>query len=273
MAKTIVVPLDETELAERALPVATSLAELIGADLELLLVDASGPPSAEEEAYLSEREESLPAQLRVRHRAVHRDVEVHEAIVDEALTLPDPVVVMATHGRSAIGELVLGSVADAVIRRSPVPVVVIGPRCSGPAFTGDGPVLVALDGSEGDEDVLATAERLGPQLGGPLVVVHVRVPVAVDAGIVLTHDEDVATRAADRLRAAGLAAAELTVEAVNPSEELVRTAAHRGARAVLVGTHRPSRLERAVLGSTAMAVIRRSPCPTIVVGRAASAEG
>lgn len=267
MTKTIVVPLDETELAERAVPAAASLAQLTGAELELVMVNASGPPSVEEEAYLDEQRASLPERLRVRHRAVHRDVDVPEAIVAEALASPDPVVVMATHGRSAIGELVLGSVADAVIRRSPVPVVAIGPRCETASFAGDGPVLVALDGSTGDERVLATAIRLGPELGGAFVAVHVRVPVAVDAGVTLEHDEEVATRAAERLRAAGLVAAELTVEALHPAEELVRAAAHRGARAIIVGTHRPSRLERAVLGSTAMAVVRRSPCPTIVTGR------
>ncbi|MGH2460339.1 MAG: universal stress protein [Chloroflexota bacterium] len=38
------------------------------------------------------------------------------------------VVVMATHGRSGVSRLVLGSVADAVIDQANIPVVLIGPR-------------------------------------------------------------------------------------------------------------------------------------------------
>jgi nucleotide-binding universal stress UspA family protein len=266
VTKTIVVPLDETELAERALPVAASLAAAAGAELELLVVDAAGPRSLEEETYLTSMREQLPVELQVRQVAVHRDAPVAELVVTEAVGRPEPVIVMATHGRTAIGELVLGSVADAVIRRSPVPVVLVGPRCSPAPIAGDGPILVALDGSPGDAGVIETAARFGVELGGPVVAVHVRVPVAVDGGVVLEGGDEVAVHAAEQLRALGVPAAELTVEALYPAEELVRTASHRGARAIVVGTHRPSRLERAVLGSTAMAVVRRSTCPAVVVG-------
>ena len=49
------------------------------------------------------------------------------AIVDLARAADDPLVVMATHGRSGIGRWVLGSVADRVVRHGPGPVLGVRP--------------------------------------------------------------------------------------------------------------------------------------------------
>lgn len=236
MTKTVVVPLDDSDLAARALPVAEALADAAGADVETISV----PPSA----------------------------SVADAIVDDAVGFPEPVIVMATHGRSAFGELVLGSVTDDVIRRSPVPVVVVGPHAEAAPLGGDGPVLVAVDGSAGDRAVLDAAAGFARTLDAPVVVVHVVVPMPpVDGGRDLEVDVEVADHAAEQLRAAGVAAAELTIDAAYPAGEIVRSASHRQARLLVVGTRRPGRLERAVLGSTALAIVRRAPCPTAVIGR------
>lgn len=156
MTKTVVVPLDDNDLAARALPVAEALAGAAYADVETISV----PPSA----------------------------SVADAIVDDAVGFPEPVIVMATHGRSAFGELVLGSVTDDVIRRSPVPVVVVGPHADAAPLAGDGPVLVAVDRPAGDRAVLDAAAGFARTLDAPVVVVHDVVPVpAVDGA----HDVDV----------------------------------------------------------------------------------
>jgi nucleotide-binding universal stress UspA family protein len=87
------------------------------------------------EGYLKRVAESLRAKsLKVNTRiAVHEQPAV--AILDEIKAGRADVVALATHGRRGIPRLVLGSVADKVLRASPVPVLLNGPqrRSSKPA--------------------------------------------------------------------------------------------------------------------------------------------
>jgi hypothetical protein len=52
-------------------------------------------------------------------------VPVHELIVTEAGAWPADLVVLGTHGRRGIGRVVLGSSAENVLRRSPIPVLLV----------------------------------------------------------------------------------------------------------------------------------------------------
>lgn len=73
----------------------------------------------------------LAEKLRDRIPRVVTRVEVHErpaeAIVDYAAGLDAPLVAMATHGRGAVGRLLLGSVTDKVVRAATVPVLIQPP--------------------------------------------------------------------------------------------------------------------------------------------------
>lgn len=52
---------------------------------------------------------------------------VAEALVDAAIAWPADLIVLGTHGRSGLERIVLGSVADGVVRRSPIPVLLMPP--------------------------------------------------------------------------------------------------------------------------------------------------
>ncbi|MBE0607839.1 MAG: universal stress protein [Dehalococcoidia bacterium] len=54
--------------------------------------------------------------------------EAAETIVEAARTLGVDAIAMATHGRTGIRHVLMGSVAEEVVRRSPLPVVLIGPQ-------------------------------------------------------------------------------------------------------------------------------------------------
>ena len=126
----IVVPLDGSEVAERALPVAAALSKTTGARIILVTV-------AVHDDHVS------PAE-----RAVRRAADQLDQPVDCEVLVGLPVagtllgylhhargvlVVMSTHARTAVGDLVLGSVADELVRRSPVPIVLVGPHAVLPA--------------------------------------------------------------------------------------------------------------------------------------------
>lgn len=140
MYKKILVPLDQSAGGEGALAVAADLAKPDRAVIRLLHV--APVPSAivaegrviayadqesermrhMAETYLSEAARQL-AGLPVEYAV--RFGEPTEEILEEARDSGADLIAMATHGRSGVACLMLGSVAEAVLRRSAVPVVLV----------------------------------------------------------------------------------------------------------------------------------------------------
>jgi nucleotide-binding universal stress UspA family protein len=135
----ILVPLDGSALAETALPAAVSLAEASGAALLLLRAAeapalAVGDPTDRQIKVVREAEEYLEtvkARVQADTRAgVNTAVwygHPPEAIAEAAHFNRVNMVVMTTHGRSGLGRLLLGSVAEAVIRSTATPILVLHP--------------------------------------------------------------------------------------------------------------------------------------------------
>ena len=146
----ILVPLDGSPLAEAALAPASAIAGLFGA--ELLLVQVVWPLSAgsllpvplpsgyDTEVLGVERKETqryldgLANDLRDRGVGVRATVVVGHNVAEALLELAHPqridLVAIATHGRGGIQRLILGSVADKLIRGAGPPVLVVRPRPS-----------------------------------------------------------------------------------------------------------------------------------------------
>lgn len=148
--RTIVVPLDGSELAERAIWPAAELARLFDGELALVRVnrpallaaylpEGAGPHSitaALEQADHLEREERDEAQryltevasmLAVRDVRCRTDVVLEDSpaggILHEATDRHADLIAMETHGRRGLARLFVGSVADDVVRRGGVPVL------------------------------------------------------------------------------------------------------------------------------------------------------
>jgi nucleotide-binding universal stress UspA family protein len=135
--KTILVPLDGSIVAEAALKPAVKLAREAGATLILLRAAEAhpGPMGDVVEAQVQvmrEAEEYLAAaRARVTAAGV-ANVEVSawygppaEAIVEAARHRHADLIVMSSHGRSGVARLVLGSVAESVLRATAVPILLI----------------------------------------------------------------------------------------------------------------------------------------------------
>jgi nucleotide-binding universal stress UspA family protein len=144
MYKRVILPLDGSKLAEQALADATGLANASSASI--LLVSVVGYPYLERKGLSSwalqqealdqvVREETAKAEqyLRgVRERLVAEgfevSTEVRRGAVDQAIladSRPGDVIVMTTHGRGGVARWFLGSVAEDVLRRATVPVLLI----------------------------------------------------------------------------------------------------------------------------------------------------
>jgi nucleotide-binding universal stress UspA family protein len=156
----IVVPLDGSEVAMRALPLAKTLAETLGAPLALLRVvqpaatgavsDPRDPMAVARAAcvareYLDGVVRNLGSSGGVTTQVAIDNNPAH-AIIEHA---EGDLVVMSTHSRSPLGRAVLGSVTDKVVRGSRGPVVVI------PAASGAGSEARPESGEAGRELELA----------------------------------------------------------------------------------------------------------------------
>src|SRR5262249_47553754 len=102
------------------------------------------------------------------------------ALADYANRAQADLVVMSTHGRGALIQFFLGSIADAVVRAIPRPVLLV--RASeGPVdlkATLDGkPIIVPLDGTQFAEEALGPAKEMAKLFSAPLVLTRVVEPV------------------------------------------------------------------------------------------------
>jgi nucleotide-binding universal stress UspA family protein len=188
MISTILVPLDGSELAERALPIADDLARRLSA--RLLLIRSVHPttpsPSAasgEDLAVVSARRylEMRKVQLAASGREVQAilcEGEAADQILNVVRTRAVDLIVMTRHGRSEGGRWLIGSVTAEVLRRTRVPVVLV--PLAAPPISADERlvILVALDGSALGEAALAPSAKLAAQLGARVVLFR---PVSPDS--------------------------------------------------------------------------------------------
>src|SRR5262245_49783155 len=137
----IVAPVDFSEPSKRTARYAASLARRVGASLSLVhvldLPSIAKVPLASRDAdargerlYQDARERlmALGSTLPIAKRRLSVEVRrgpVAESITQAAIDYGADLVIMATHGRSALSHLLIGSVAERVIRTARCPVLVV----------------------------------------------------------------------------------------------------------------------------------------------------
>jgi len=300
MFRTILVPLDGSRFAERALPLATMLTSKARARLHLLLAHRPAPaiaglgdylpPPVELDDALRDREQTYLFEARERLGVVGEgpvDVSFAEAppgseIVETATKLGADLVVMATHGRGAIGRLWLGSVADYVVRQSAVPVILVrgdqsNPRAGAPSIHG---ILVPLDLSAESRNVLEPVIAVAQATQAHVTLLHVQEEYfqSFEPGVLYPTREDPVIaevrrteaqreldRVADRLRERGLAVSARVVADMSAASGILRALEEQRFDLVAMTTQGAGGIRRFVLGSVADKVIRGAGKPVMVV--------
>jgi nucleotide-binding universal stress UspA family protein len=144
----LLVPLDGSELSEAVLPHVEGLALRLAARVHLVRVanlpatvvmgpmDGPVPPGVLEDALQAEIDEARQYLTGVAGRLQGRGLQVTwevlegnpaQAIIAAARQHGCDLIAMATHGRSGLPRLVLGSVADRVLREAHLPVLLVRP--------------------------------------------------------------------------------------------------------------------------------------------------
>ena len=135
-AKRILCPIDFSEHSDAALRYASALARDAGARLYLAYVDSSHVPyDAGFAGYVPppDEAEKLEESLRKKRPAFEElECEHHllfgtpaDALIEFSKAHDIDLIVMGTHGRTGVARLVMGSVAEAVVRRSECPVLTV----------------------------------------------------------------------------------------------------------------------------------------------------
>lgn len=299
MLRSLVVPLDGSEFSERTLPLAGRLAAATGAKLHLAHVHVSHPPDQllsntqfhyegldmaeydarhreEELAYLSRLGSSLGNGTVVDTMLLEGSVA--EEIAAFASSVRADMVLITTHGHTGVSRMWLGSVADALVRMTTLPLLVIHPAHGGhvPADVASfRHILVPLDGSDLSESILAPATELARAAGARLTLAHVVSSQAVlGTRIFPLLPDDVAPaiekatryleRLAGELRSEGMEVEVHVEEHDAPGRAIAGIADKLDADLIALATHGYGGLKRALLGSVADKVLRSSPLPLLV---------
>jgi nucleotide-binding universal stress UspA family protein len=179
-------------------------------------------------------------------------------------------VVLGTRA-SAVEHLLTGSTSLSVAAHSPVPVHCVPRRWSGTGSLSR--VVVGLDGSETDADVLKEAFAEAETLDAGLEIVHAWRPVSpYDASITgqtLHNDWDKAARNKLARSIDAVAASHPAVDWTLRLEfERVSVALHeasRNARLLILGRHSRNPLLGLLLGSNTRTLLHTATCPVVVV--------
>src|SRR5688572_20459348 len=143
MLRTILVPLDGSDLAARAVPYASALAGSAGTKLVLMRAlprQVSGRLPDDRDETLAEltmdaavlRAIGVSAETVVRCIQHFHASDIGEAISAAAEEQRADLIVMSTHGRSGLGRWLYGSATDSVLRRTSTPVLLVPPHADRP---------------------------------------------------------------------------------------------------------------------------------------------
>ena len=107
-----------------------------------------------------------------------RQGEVAELLVDIARQYDAGLIVIGTEGRQGAGPLLVGSIAEQLVRMAPCAVLAVAADYNAGAYrpVPGGPVMLALERNEATPEAIATASSLAEVFHRMLVVVHARRP-------------------------------------------------------------------------------------------------
>ena len=262
----IVVPLDHSTLAERAVGIAHGISCATGATIRLVTV----VDEADAESALGYLRSVAATHLRGLGAAIEvlpsrAGVTVAERIlaaVEESSESP-AVLCMSSHGRSGFGVAVLGGTAEEVLRSSAHPVVVIGRRCDLPWPGNRRAIVLPVDGSPRWREIV-------PVVQGIIRWTYLE-PVLVEVSHTYDTAEPEPPAALDAARCE-LAGCGLDAKAVhrfgsNIPVTICEAARDWGAAIMAMSVDVGPRPSSTLLGTVTARAIRDAPCPVVVSAR------
>lgn len=272
----ILCPVDFSDISALGLRFGNALSRCSGARLTALFADPFLPPPYFTESRLEEvrrqRQEWLEqARLSLQNfvastlqeRAGAVETRVVEALpVDGILRavrdLPADLIAMGTHGRSGVNRLMLGSVAERVLRESPVPLLTVRPSEGGPEpFDRPRHIVCPVNDSAVARRALGYAAEMAHCFGAELTVLHVTEPGARDSIADLCAWVPAEVRSLCSIR-------EL-IRQGEAAREIITAASELRCDLLVMGARHRRFFDTTVLGTTTVRVVRHAPCAVLTV--------
>lgn len=298
----VLVPLDGSAFAERAIETARALVTMKGGALEFVTVHEPGlPPSrisgappldprldneirTNLRAYLARIEAAERGRSAFPVTSAFREGDVGDEVAAQVTTGGADLVVMTTHGRGGVDRFWIGSVADHLIRSAVVPVLLVRSTAESGAVP-LGRIVVAVAGSDDDDRIIGLLVEVSDLPRCQITLVHVLVPsptlAAVDArlgpppdemaGLPTTDTRDT-DHAASRylewmagpLRTGGAVVDTKVMLDGSAARAVLSVAESIKADLVVVGTAARPPIARMFIGSVADKIVRSAHCSVLV---------
>lgn len=296
MFKKILVPLDGSPLAERALSPALALAKETDGEIvllhalitdDILIPDYMGMPVLQPDYWIEERRGQAVAYLaNIEKRFGHPNVKFLTSIIegDPASLILDTareesfdLIAMSTHGYSGVRRFMFGSVTEHVLRHSGCPILVV--RQDRPISH----ILITVDGSPMSETVIEPSLALARLLGAKVTLLRVEKDLVIkdyeeikkieklDPGLGERIMDSFYHRVDDYLNGLRMKYSsrglEINVLAMkgDPADDILTAAAHFDTDLIAMATHGRTGLRRWVYGSVTEKVLRQAERNMLVV--------
>jgi nucleotide-binding universal stress UspA family protein len=293
--KTLLAGTDLSAVARRALDAAAFLAPKLGSErIHLVHVIAHPPPTVLEQLADRRREQVLEEiAVEVDHQLSRITLPQTTALVSHsvlrgppakmlaaaALESPADLIIVASHGRGAVGRFLLGSVADGLVRESSVPVLVLrGEKTERGGFRR---VLAPIDLSPLSERVLLHALSMAKSFSGEVRALSIYEPVELapageeemlprflkpeELNQIRDGRRSEVERMVRRVAMQGVAISTQAEASAHPARAILDVAERWPADLIVLGAHGHNTLERALLGTTTGRVLAHSEVPVLVV--------
>lgn len=293
-ARKVLLAIDFSANSEQALGTTLDLLKSRSIELHLVHVRVLHESSTD-----AGREDGLLSDLKAFCRRVIRDRGLSDSFAGQYAILSDvapaaailryaadngiELIVTGTHGRRGFRRLILGSVAEEVVRLSTVPVMTISEQASVSRTGGLHSLLVPVDFSEESVRMVRAAREIAKSIGGEVDLLHVVEetihPAFYNTGVYSVYDlqpdlDRKAIRELQRLysRAGGPdVEVSFSLRQGHAAKNIVEYAKDRGFDLIVMATHGLTGLSHVLIGSVTETVVRTSSCPVLILPRIAVA--
>ncbi len=293
MISRILIPTDGTPCSEHATHVAFELAKRLNARVLLThIADERGTSPFSERRGVRQRfgkvmleywVDEAERQGLLASYMLDSSRNVIESIVNMASNEHCDLIVMGTHGREGIPRLIQSSVAEGVLKNTPLPVMLVHytPRPFEPLFHR---ILVAVDSDEISDTALEHATELAQALKATLDVLHVIPDIAASSNnsrstsqdvqrfVIETENQshEIIAHAWSQIRSSDIEPNRIEVfetrlNGAKIHDAILRHAKQRKIDLIVMGTHTRTGLARFVMGSVAEGVVHHASLPVLLV--------
>ncbi len=283
--KRILFPTDFSECAERAFNHASLLSARYGAELHVLNITPDEAAMANspmgflklhpENGLVASDRPVTPEEIE-KADVIHsqmRAPSITKGILDYATTHDVDLIVMGTHGRQGIDHLMMGSVAEDIVRNAPCPVLTVRFDESSLERTVVKRILVPIDFSEFSP--LPIAIEMARAYGAELDLLHVIEeavlptiygvePLSPNAPLYIERTEGALLKLLEEAGAGDIPARQ-HVRIGHAPRRILEFADEGRVDLIVLGSHGRTGLSRLLIGSVAEKVVRLAPCPVFTV--------